>query len=112
MTAATRTTALSALLLVATSTGLASDRLQDGAIAYQRICATCHETGTQGAPQTGQPEDWQDRSHLWEAVLFEHAEQGFIKMPARGGADHATDYDVRVAAEYMLTITHPGLPAD
>ncbi len=45
-------------------------------------------------------------------MLFEHAEKGYINMPARGASDYATDYDIETAAEYMLTITHPELPRD
>ena len=89
-----------------------SERLEDGKKSYEAICASCHEAGADGAPVTGNREDWEDRSHLWEAVLFEHAEKGYIKMPARGASDYATDYDVQTAAEYMLTITHPDLPRD
>ena len=33
-------------------------------------------------------------------------------MPAKGGDEDASDYDVEAAAEYMLTITHPELLAD
>lgn len=90
----------------------ASERLQDGEKAYAAICARCHESGADGAPITGKREDWQARSNLWEAVLFEHADKGYIKMPARGDADYATEYDAEAAAEYMLTITHPELPRD
>ena len=43
---------------------------------------------------------------------MEHAENGFIKMPARGDAEYATDYDVSTAAEYMLTLTHPEMAPD
>jgi cytochrome c5 len=90
----------------------ASERLEDGKRTYEKMCATCHATGVDGAPIVGNKEDWQDRSHLWEAVLLEHAEKGYVKMPARGAAEHATDYDISVAAEYMLTLTHPELKAD
>ena len=89
-----------------------SERLREGEKFYQAICASCHETGVDGAPVTGNKEDWEERSHLWEAVLFEHADKGYIKMPARGASEYATEYDVEVAAEYMLTITHPELPRD
>ncbi len=90
----------------------ASERLEDGKKNYDAICAACHESGADGAPVTGDREDWRQRSSLWEAVLFEHAEKGYIKMPARGASDYATDYDIETAAEYMLTITHPQLPRD
>jgi cytochrome c5 len=91
---------------------LASERLEDGKRSYEAICASCHESGADGAPVVGRAEDWEGRSDLWEGVLFEHAEAGYIKMPARGAASHATNYDVEVAAEYMLHITYPDRPTD
>lgn len=90
----------------------ASDRLEDGHQAYELNCASCHDTGESGAPVTRNPDDWKNRSHLWDAVLVEHADKGYLKMPARGGADIATRYDVQAAAEYMLSITHSDLPRD
>ena len=93
-------------------TAIASERMEDGKRTYERICAKCHTTGVEGAPIVGNKADWEGRSHLWEAVLLEHAEQGYLKMPARGDAEHATDYDISAAAKYMLTLTHPELLAD
>ena len=89
-----------------------SDRMVDGQAAYQAYCAACHDTGEMDAPITTRAEDWVIRSHLWEAVLFEHAEQGYLDMPAKGGADDASNYEVKAAAEYMVTITHPQLTHD
>ncbi len=101
-----------ALLGIGSEAIAASDRMVDGEKSYRKLCACCHENGTMDAPVTGNPEDWKTRSPLWDGVLLEHAEKGYLKMPAKGGADYATDYDVGVAAEYMLTITHPNLPED
>ena len=52
----------------------------DGAAAYHEHCAGCHETGMLGAPREGEPEDWQERSSLWQAVLMEHAKTGYFEM--------------------------------
>jgi cytochrome c5 len=90
----------------------AADRMDDGREAYEAACARCHDTGAGGAPVTRREEDWKNRSHLWDAVLFKHAEEGYLGMPARGGDSRLSDYDVDAAAEYMLTITHPDLPRD
>jgi len=90
----------------------ASDRMEDGRKAYENRCASCHQDGSNGAPVTNEPEDWAERSDLWGGVLFEHAQKGYIDMPAKGGDATASDYDVEAAAEYMLTVTHPELPAD
>ena len=99
-------------LMLGTSGACASERMEDGAKAYAKNCAECHDNGMFGAPVTGRPADWEDRSHLWEAVLFEHARMGYLKMPAKGGNAEMTDYSVEAAAEYMLTITHPDMPED
>ena len=91
---------------------IASQRAEDGRRVYMSACAHCHDSGVNGAPITGQTKDWADRSHLWEAVLFEHANQGFLRMPSKGGNQDLSGYDVGVAAEYMLNVSHPDLPTD
>jgi cytochrome c5 len=101
-----------ALLLTAVSSNVLSERMDDGREAYQEACARCHDTGVDGAPLTRKKEDWVDRSGLWEAVMVEHANQGYLGMPARGGDARMSEYDVDAAVEYMLTITHPELPRD
>ena len=78
--------------------------------AYDKVCAECHEEGLQGAPRTGDQEAWANRSWLWEAVLFEHAKDGYLAMPAKGGDTTLDDATVEMAAEYMLTRTFPDAP--
>ncbi len=102
-------TCLAAAMLLATASATAG-RLEDGERVYALHCATCHESGIAEAPQTRKPEDWRDRSRLWQAVLAEHAEHGYLGMPAQRNG--LSDYEVDAAAEYMLTITHPDLPRD
>ncbi len=103
----------SVLALALANPGLfASERMEDGKRSYEAICASCHESGADGAPVVGRAADWAGRSELWEGVLFEHADAGYIKMPARGAASHATNYDVEAAAEYMLHLTYPDRPTD
>lgn len=89
-----------------------SERLEDGRKSYENLCAECHDSGKMEAPAARETGDWSDRSRLWEAVLFEHAEKGYLKMPAKGGDEDASEYDVKAAAEYMVTISHPHLPHD
>lgn len=91
---------------------VASERMEDGLKAYEARCASCHATGENSAPVTSNPEDWENRSELWDAVLAEHAKSGYLGMPAKGGAPDASNYDVEVAAEYMLNLAHPGFPQD
>jgi cytochrome c5 len=85
---------------------------KNGEAAYRQNCARCHETGEQGAPRTGYPDDWEVRSSLWQAVLMEHAKKGFYDMPARGGNTDLPDDVVNAAAQYMLEQTFPNMPKD
>ena len=80
---------------------------QIGRQAYDTICAGCHEEGLNGAPRTGDREAWEGRSWLWEAVLFEHAKDGYGGMPAKGGDSTVDDATVTKAAEFMLKMTYP-----
>ena len=84
----------------------------NGEAAYLEYCATCHEDGMFGAPRMGEPMDWEVRSSLWQAVLMEHAKQGYYDMPARGGRSDLPDEVVNAAAEYMLENTYRDRPKD
>jgi cytochrome c5 len=79
---------------------------------YERACASCHDPGAGDAPTIGVREDWDGRSRIWVAVLSEHAKQGYLEMPAKGGATELTDKQVGAAAEYILAVTYPDLPLD
>ncbi|MEH6591256.1 MAG: c-type cytochrome [Halioglobus sp.] len=106
------TLCLTTLALLAISISASADRLADGKKAYETNCASCHASGANGAPLTNNPEDWVQRSDLWEAVLLTHAKEGYLKMPAKGGDTDASDYDVGVAAEYMLSVVYPQAQPD
>ncbi len=79
---------------------------------YEAFCASCHDTGRGGAPVTGRPEDWEDRSQLWVAVLAGHVKAGYLEMPARGGSSPLSDLSVTEAVEHMMLQTFPEKPAD
>ncbi len=83
-----------------------------GQCAYDRACAGCHDEGLNGAPAVGDREAWAGRSSLWVAVLEEHAIEGYLDMPARGGDLALSDCDVAAATEYMLSLTYPDRPKD
>jgi len=81
-------------------------------VAYEHACADCHETGKNDAPRTGDPSAWADRSALWEAVLFEHANAGYGLMPGAGGDPALQEYDIDAAAEYIMSQIFPGRGTD
>jgi cytochrome c5 len=53
------------------------------------------------------PADWETRLEKDTATLYTHALEGFIgpdysMMPARGGNEELSDYEVKAAVDYML----------
>jgi len=83
-----------------------------GQATYEMYCASCHDTGAQGAPIVGEYADWSDRSKLWQAVLMDHAKGGYLDMPAKGGTPELSDKSVDRAVQYMLEHTHKDMPGD
>jgi cytochrome c5 len=99
-------------MLVSAESKPLSERMQGGEKIYRAACARCHDSGAGGAPLIGQQQSWEGRSDLWEAVLFEHAENGYLSMPAQGGDSRLTDYEAEAAAEFMVQSSFPERPAD
>jgi len=83
-----------------------------GEAAYERFCIGCHETGLLDAPVVGNAADWEQVSKLWQAVVMEHANEGYFDMPGKGGRPELPDAVVGAAVEHMLTITYPEFPPD
>lgn len=83
-----------------------------GKDVFDWACASCHASGEGNAPQLGDRENWSDRSPLWSAVLLEHAQDGYLEMPAKGGHPYLSDRAVQAAGEYMLGVTFPEKPRD
>lgn len=83
-----------------------------GKDVFDWACAACHASDEGNAPQMGVRDNWSDRSPLWSAVLLEHAREGYLEMPAKGGHPYLSDRAVQAAGEYMLGETFPELPTD
>ena len=92
--------------------GSESDRMEQGRAIYSYACGRCHDSGEGGAPIIGDAEAWSQRSSLWAAVLFEHAQDGYLAMPAGGGESRFTRDDIEAASEYILHVTFPARPRD
>jgi len=69
---------------------------------YRVFCAECHDSGKLDAPMLDQPEDWPAGALVFPSVLKDHATQGFLNMPGRGGHSQLTDRNVQDAVHYML----------
>lgn len=83
-----------------------------GKQAYEQVCASCHASGTNGAPVTSNPDQWRGRSQNWQSVLMGHANKGYLRMPAKGGQSELSDWVVDAATEYMLSQTYPDRLSD
>ena len=86
--------------------------LELGRETYESVCASCHDTNEHGAPVKGDRDSWSERSPLWTAVLLEHAKNGYLEMPCKGGQVELSDRAVEAAGEFMLTETFPELLRD
>lgn len=76
-----------------------------GQLAYESHCIVCHSNALNGAPIPGKPLMWAPRIEQGEAVLIEHAINGFGLMPAKGGKTSMPDDDVAAAVRYMVSVS-------
>ena len=78
---------------------------------YGKYCALCHADGVAGAPKPGDKAQWSERTARGQNLLYQRAIEGFKgvrgSMPARGGASHLTDDEVRAAVDYMASPSRP-----
>jgi cytochrome c5 len=86
---------------------LAGCGVVDGEAVYRRHCGSCHETGEDGAPALDHVPSWASRSPDWSAVLDEHAAEGFLTMPAKGGNPDLSRAEVAAAVDYMVSRIMP-----
>ncbi|MDF4311005.1 c-type cytochrome, partial [Vibrio parahaemolyticus] len=54
---------------------------RDGAKVYGTFCIACHASGVNGAPKSGNADDWAPRIAQGKDVLVKHALEGFNAMP-------------------------------
>lgn len=85
------------------------ERLQQGRPIWLKYCEGCHGWGIADAPVPMRPEEWQARLSQTQETLYAHAINGFFgpddsMMPPRGGADHLSDEQVKLAVDYMTEL--------
>ena len=74
---------------------------QSGEAVYANVCAACHATGVDDAPELGDRDDWEELIEEGQAALTAHAWVGVRKMPARGGREDLTLEEFSRAVAYM-----------
>lgn len=77
-----------------------------GQQVVERVCATCHATGLNGAPKIGDSKAWAPRIHQGLSSLTKSALDGVRKMPPHGGSLGLTDLEITRAITYM--VNHSG----
>jgi len=72
-----------------------------GGRVFDSYCAQCHLDPDNEAPQLDEADDWDLRTHLWAAILKDHAKNGFLRMPAKGGQATLSNQSLNDALYYM-----------
>jgi len=73
-----------------------------GKDVVDRVCASCHATGLNGAPRIGDKEAWSERANQGLSNLTTHALEGIRNMPAHGGHPELSDLEIARAVTYMV----------
>lgn len=97
------------VLMILTACAFQSDpqnALQHGESVYNKACASCHDTGQDGAQLIGDHAGWRSRLAQGMPALIQHSIEGFNgavgHMPARGGDPSLSDSDVAAAVDYLV----------
>lgn len=70
---------------------------------FNGYCAECHLNPENEAPQLDEADDWDMRTHQWANILQNHANQGFLSMPAKGGHGELSSQHIGDALFFMET---------
>ena len=65
-------------------------------------CGTCHATGANGAPKIGDEKAWKPLATRGLSSLTETALKGIRNMPAHGGNQGLSDFEIERAIVYMV----------
>jgi len=86
------------------STAFADAKITDlGKARWARTCAMCHVRGEGGAPKIGDAAAWNKRLAQGEAVVLDHAINGFGNMPPLGYCQDCERDDLRAYIRFMAT---------
>jgi cytochrome c5 len=86
------------LALFSIPPALAAD---SGDKVYREVCAACHETKFDKAPQLGDRQAWAPLIKEGQHILTAHAWVGVRNMPARGGSNDLGLEEFARAVAYM-----------
>jgi cytochrome c5 len=98
--------AVKALVLALCAGGIASPAIADeekhsGEHVYREVCAACHSTKFDKAPQVGDRKTWAPLIKEGQHVLTAHAWVGVRNMPPKGGKNDLALEEFARAVAYM-----------
>lgn len=76
-----------------------------GETIYNSYCSGCHSTGVGGAPKVGNAASWGPLARSGINKLYAIAINGGGNMPARGTCIKCSDYEIKLAVDYMVAVT-------
>ena len=79
----------------------ASSGPRTGKEIYTNVCSARHGTGALGAPKFGNKQDWAPRIAKGLPTLYQHALNGFNKMPPHGTCSNCSEQEIKNAVNYM-----------
>lgn len=78
---------------------------ESGEAVYQKACASCHDSGKEGAPRLGNMEEWTDRAGwVWSDIQQQHLDAGLLKDATDKGI---TAEQMEAASAYMASMVGP-----
>ncbi len=101
-----------ALMLAACSAevedGLEKSRFEVGETIYRQYCFSCHSSGVNGAPRTGDAEAWALLEEKGDAELLRTTKEGILPyMPKMGLCLNCSDEELTAAIDYMMLRLEP-----
>jgi len=72
-----------------------------GSDVYDRFCHTCHATGLNEAPKTGDAEAWAPRLAKGMEAMLQTTKTGLNLMPVMGLCMSCSDAELQAAIDYM-----------
>lgn len=78
-----------------------------GSDVYDRFCHTCHATGLNEAPKTGDAEAWAPRLAKGMEAMLQTTKTGLNLMPVMGLCMSCSDAELQAAIDYMTAPPEP-----
>ncbi|MFA7282609.1 MAG: c-type cytochrome [Sterolibacterium sp.] len=83
----------------------AKEAARTGKEVVDAVCGNCHVSGKDGSPKIGDKQAWSRRAEGGLGSLTQHALKGIRKMPAHGGNQDISDFEIQRAITHMVNLS-------